>query len=131
MRSDFKQLPEDGLTLGRLADMIPDRSLVYLDKFPILEIRKGLLVELANRSTLIGPEYTVGGDFFLHISTFLPMKTVGEHVVSFPPRIIATEYEIENVNYVFIPPGKDPNSFLKGNFERIASTVHIELWKRH
>ena len=123
--SKFKKLQDKEITLEKIANMIPDGKVVYLDRLPITATRRGLLVELAKRTTLIGPSYVPGDDYFLYVMASLPLK-----IADYPGAEFKVP-ELKKTDFVITNPDLDPNLTLVGPFEKIATMPHVALWQKY
>lgn len=123
VKTYFKELEDNEMTLKKMVEMIPDEKIVYLDKFSIVDIRKGLFAELANRTKLIGPKHHAGYDYFLYVAATLPFTLTDI------PDAEQKIKELKTIDFVFTETDTNPNSNLKGDFERIAEMPFVALWK--
>lgn len=123
--SRFKKLQDKEITLEKIANMIPYGKVVYLDHLPITATRRGFLVELANRTILIGPSYVPGDDYFLYVMAFLPLK-----IADYPNAEVKVP-ELKKIDFVITNPELNPNLTLVGPFQKIATMPYVTLWQKH
>jgi hypothetical protein len=121
----FKNTKDSEMTLKKMAEMIPDNKIVYLDmdRLPMHDVRKGFLVELSDRTKLIGPKPVICYDYFMYIAANLPIKAtdVPDAGVQVP--------ELGAIDYAIMSDENDPNDKLSGKFVKIAEIPFTALWK--
>lgn len=115
----YKALEGEEITIQGMVEMIPNNSVVYIDKLKLTTPRKALILALAKRTKLYGPRPNVGGDYFMYIETFSPFNSV------------TSPDEVQHVNFVFITPGKQPDLMFDQDCEfiKIAEMPHLSLWE--
>ncbi len=123
VKTYFKELKDNEMALIKMVEMIPDEKVVYLDKFSIVDIRKGLFAELANRTKLIGPKHHAGYDYFLYVAATLPFTLTDI------PDAEQKVQELKAIDFVFTGTDTNPKLNLKGDFERIAEIPFVTLWE--
>jgi len=122
----FKELDDEEDTLKNMTKLVEEGSRVYIDRFYLQDIRKALIVELAKKSRLVGPIFSVGGDFFMYIEKSVSFEPVCDRAGCGE---IETE-KIKGVDFAFMGLGGNPESRLEGKYEKIASIKYVDLWIR-
>lgn len=122
---DYKSMDEDILTLEGVSHLIPDGATVYLDRFQIPEIRKGMFVFLAKRTHLIGPAYTMAADYFAYIEEFHPFEACTPNCL---PENAAL---LQQVDYILTEPDSPTNLSLESNnrFNKIGEIPSLVIWQ--
>lgn len=114
VQSAFKNLEDKRMSLETMAKLIPDDSLVYLDRLRFSETRKGFLVLLSKRTKLVGPALSQGGDLFMYIEDFLPLTPTNN-----PLEMLKSQYIITS-GTEGLPKG--------ASFKKIAEIPYVSLW---
>jgi hypothetical protein len=123
VKEAYRQLEDEEMNLTRMAEMIPDEKIVYLDRPPRGDARKALLLLLAQRTKLLGPLPHIGHDQFFYIETELPIiRTDIKDAEALVP-------ELKMLDYVITGDGDDPGDKFSGVFVRLAEMPHITLWQ--
>jgi len=123
VKDSYKNLADEEITLTKISEMIPDGEIVYIDKLPIPDARKSLLLLLANRTKLLGPLPSIGRDYFFYIETDLPIiRTDIKNVENIVPELHTIDYDItgDKIN---------PNESLEGRFVKLAEIPYVVLWQ--
>lgn len=124
VKPDFKDLEDEETTLQKMVDTIGDGDIVYLDTFSVVDIRKGLIAELANRVKLIGPRYRLGYDYFLYVAAILPFTPTDY------PNSNKEVKELKSIDYVFTTPLRNPNEFLTGKYNKKYEIQQVSFWEK-
>lgn len=125
----YKDLPNQESSIAKLLEMIPKGSRIYLDRFSLNELRRGLVLRLAKKTTGFGPGFSAGGDYFMYIETFLPFTYICE-----APDLPACEPKItkkyEPIDYIITEPQKDIRLITNSSFSKFFVTPLATVWKR-
>ena len=123
VKDSYKNLADEEITLTKISEMIPDGEIVYIDKLPIPDARKSLLLLLANRTKLLGPLPSIGRDYFFYIETDLPIiRTDIKNVENIVP-------ELHTIDYAITGDKINPNESLEGRFVKLAEIPYVVLWQ--
>lgn len=111
------------ITLKKISDFIPNKSSVYLDVFPISEIRKYFILSLTKRTRMYGYVYSIGADYPMYIET----ASVLPHFIGV---YNTQQMQSHQYDYIITVPEKDPSNISAGSYKNIISTNYIVLWQR-
>lgn len=126
---EYKNLPTQPNSIQKLTESIPKGSKVYLDKFELNELRRGLVLRLAKKTKMLGPGLSAGGDYFMYIETFTPFTYICEapYLPKCGPAIIAN---FEPIDYIITEPKKDIKDITNSPFNKYFSAPLVTVWER-
>ena len=104
--------------------MIPDSSVIYLDKLERGIPRKVVVGELSGKTQLYGYPLSGGFDSYMYIEKFITLKQVCLTCT------IKNVDEIEDIQYIISDPETKIGSLTKKSFQKIYEVPFVSLWKR-
>lgn len=125
----YKNLPNQPTSIANLINQLPDNKIVYLDKFDLNELRRGLVLRLAKKDRLLGPGLSAGGDYFMYIETFLPFTYICEapDLPACGPEITKT---YQPIDYLITTPSKDISTITSEQYQEYFITPLVKIWKK-
>jgi hypothetical protein len=119
VKPSFKEITQDtDITLHSIIKQIPNNAKVYLGAIVQDEIRKEMILQLAKKTNLSGPPYSIAKDYFMYIETTLPFNTQAKD-----EKPIDREYAILQKDTL-------PQNILVGEYAKVLEHQYITLWKK-
>lgn len=129
VENSYKDLPNQPTSIAKLIESIPAGSKIYLDRFKLNELRRGLVLHLAKKTQAVGPGFSAGGDYFMYIETFLPFTYICE-APSLPVCSPNVTEKFEPIDYIITSPEKDLRSITNSTFTKYIDTPLVVVWQR-
>jgi uncharacterized membrane protein len=113
----FKNLKDEEQTIQKIMNTIPNNTTIYLPRLQLAAVRNGLILNLSQRTHLIGPPLGKGEGYFLFI----------EYVPKYQE--LKPNEKIDNFDYLITDAQAKPTQYSTKSLKAVVENKFITLWK--